>query len=127
MLKDNIKRLEKVTRDIAVLNTEKEDLIKSIIKELNHSHEGQKSYSIDEYKLEVRTPAIYSLNKEYYQEVSSYLPDDYNPVKESVSYSIDKKKCDELLKTAPSEFRKTLIEMVEKKPGKANVVVKYQG
>lgn len=127
MLKEKIKRLDEVSKDIAILLNEKEDLVKSIIEDLNHAHDGQKSYTVDEFKLEVRTPSIYSLDKKHYAEVSKYIPAQYNPVKESVSYTVDKKKCDEVLKSAPADIRKTLIDIIEKKAGKPNINVKFIG
>lgn len=126
MLRESILELQKVTKKIAQLTQEKEVLIHEIIKALKHKHKGQKSYEFEEFKLEVRTPTIYSLDTKLYEELQESIPEEYNPVKETTSFKIDKKLCDEYLKKAPDDVKSLLIDLIEEKPGKANVVVKYR-
>jgi len=64
------------------------------------------------------------LNKRLYEVGELNIPDEYNPIKRSFAYSIDKRLCDEYLVTAPEDVRDTLISLIEKKPGKAGIVIK---
>jgi hypothetical protein len=121
---DSVKELEKVNKQLAKLLVRKEELTNTIIAALDHEHEGQKTYEYDVWKIEVKTPFVYSLNKKLYESGSVKLPDDFNPIKESVSYSVDKRLCDQYMKNAPKKVRDALIELIDKKPGKAGVTIK---
>lgn len=123
-LATSVKELQKVNKQIAKLNLLKEELTKTIIGSLQHNHEGQKSYEYGVWKIEVKTPFVYSLNKKMYESGEINLPKDFNPIKESVSYAIDKRLCDKYMQDAPKAVRDALIELIDKKPGKANIVVK---
>lgn len=121
---ESITELQKVNKQLAKLLVRKEELTEQIIGSLDHNHEGQKSYEYGVWKIEVKTPFVYSLNKKLYESGSVKLPDDFNPVKESVSYSVDKRLCDKFMQDAPKKVRDALAELIDKKPGKANIVVK---
>lgn len=119
-----VKELESINKRMAKLLVQKELLTESIIKSLGHEHEGQKSYECDVWKIEVKTPFVYSLNKKLYQDESVIIPNEFNPVKESITYTIDKKLCDKYVLEAPEEIKSLLIELIDKKPGKASIVIK---
>ncbi len=121
---EGIKELDSVNKRIAKLLVRKEELTSQIIGALDHEHEGQKTYEYGIWKLEIRTPFIYSLNKKAYESEDYRLPAEFNPVKESISYTIDKRLCDKYLVEAPIEVRDVLIELIDKKPGKASVTIK---
>lgn len=121
---DSIKELEKVNKQIAKLLLRKEELTETIIGALEHDHEGQKSYEYGVWKIEVKTPFVYSLNKKKYESGDIKLPDNFNPVKESVSYSIDKRLCDQYMIEAPKKVRDALAQLIDKKPGKAGITIK---
>ena len=123
-LSDNIKELEKVNKQLARLSLRKEELTDSIISAMGHQHEGQRSYEYEVWKVEIKTPFVYSLNKKLYESGSVTLPDNFNPIKEAVSYSVDKALCDKYLVDAPKKVRDALIELIDKKPGKASVTIK---
>jgi hypothetical protein len=119
-----IKELNSVNKKLAKLALRKEDLIKDIIAGFGHKKEGQTTYEHGVWKVEVKTPFTYTLDKKKYESGKYKLPEKYNPIKESVSYSLDKRLCEEYVQNAPPTVKKTLIELVEKKPGKPNVVIK---
>lgn len=123
-LSDSIKELEKVNKQLARLSLRKEELTSSIVLAMGHNHEGQRSYQHEVWKVEIKTPFVYSLNKKLYESGSIKLPDNFNPIKESVSYSIDKVLCDRYLAEAPKKVRDALVELIDKKPGKASVTIK---
>lgn len=121
---DSVNELQKINKQIAKLNLRKEELTSQIIGALEHDHEGQKSYEYGTWKIEVKTPFVYSLNKKLYESGDIKLPSQFNPIKESVAYSIDKRLCDQYLQEAPKKVRDALIELIEKKPGKAGITIK---
>jgi hypothetical protein len=123
-LSESVKELEEVNKQLAKLNVRKEELTEIIIGALGHEHEGQKSYEYDVWKIEVKTPFTYSLNKKLYESGTINLPDAFNPIKESISYSIDKKLCDQYMMDAPKKVRAALADLIDKKPGKAGVTIK---
>jgi hypothetical protein len=123
-LVESVKELDKINKQLAKLSLKKEELTGLIIDALEHEHEGQKTYEYGVWKLEVKTPFIYSLNKKAYESLEFNIPSKFNPIKESVSYTIDKRLCDKYMNEAPEEVRYVLIDLIDKKPGKASVVIK---
>jgi hypothetical protein len=123
-LDEGIKELQCINKKLAKMTLRKEELTEIIIAALGHDHEGQKSYEYDMWKVEVKTPFVYSLNKKAYEESGFLLPPAFNPIRESVSYSVDKKACEEYIRIAPSEVRDLLVELIDKKAGKASVTIK---
>lgn len=123
-LTHSIKELQKVNKKLAKLSLEKETLTNLIIGALEHDHEGQKSYEHEVWKIEVKTPFIYSLNKKEYESGKFSLPSHFNPIREAISYSIDKKLCEKYLQEAPENVFDALVELIDKKPGKASVTIK---
>lgn len=123
-LGSTIKELEKVNKQLSKLTLRKEELTDMIISGMKHDHAGQSTYECGTWKVEIRTPFTYSLNKKLYESGSVILPDNFNPIKESVSYSIDKGLCDKYILEAPKKVRNALAELIDKKPGKASVVIK---
>lgn len=121
---ESVTELQKINKQIAKLTLRKEELTQNIIAALEHDHEGQKSYEYGVWKIEVKTPFVYSLNKKLYESGQIKLPDNFNPVKESVSYSIDKRLCDQYMQDAPKKVRDALAELIDKKPGKAGITIK---
>ena len=123
-LSDRIKELKKVNQQISKLTLAKEELTYSIISAMNHNHEGQKQYEYDIWKVEIKTPFIYSINKKLYESGNINLPENFNPIKKSISYSIDKKLCDKYMIEADKDIRDSLVELIVKKPGKPTVTIK---
>lgn len=123
-LATHIQELEKVNKQLAKLTLRKETLTNMIVSGMSHNHEGQRTYEYDVWKVEIKTPITYTLNKKLYESGSITLPDNFNPIKESVAYSIDKGLCDKYMLDAPKKVKEALAELIDKKPGKASVVIK---
>lgn len=121
---EKVTELQKVNKQLAKLLLKKEELTTDLIEALEHDHEGQKTYEYGEWKIEVKTPFVYSLNKTAYKSGDIYLPTEFNPIKESVTYTVDKKLCDKFMAEAPKKVRDALVELIDKKPGKAAVTIK---
>ena len=123
-LVESIKELERVNKSLSKLNLKREELTTNIIEAFSHRHEGQKTYEYRGWKIEIKTPCIYSLNKKLYESGNYELPEDFNPIRATMSYTINKTLCEEYLKDAPDVVRDSLVALIDKKPGKAGVVVK---
>lgn len=123
-LESYIQELEKVNKQLAKLTLRKEQLTDMIISGMSHNHEGQRTYEYDTWKVEIKTPITYVLNKKLYESGSITLPDNFNPIKESIAYSIDKGLCDKYMLEAPKKVKLALTELIDKKPGKASVTIK---
>jgi len=123
-LQESIKGLECINKKIAALIVRKEKLTEIIIGALGHEHEGQKSYEYDVWKIEVKTPCLYVLNKKRYESGEIWIPKEFNPIKQSVSYTIDKRLCDQFMLEAPKNVKDALAELIDKKPGKAGVTIR---
>jgi hypothetical protein len=123
-LNDSIKELKKVNKKLADLTLQKEELTANIIGALGHEHQGQSTYEYGPWKIECKTPATYSLDKKAYQSGSIFIPGEFDPIKESVSYSVDKKLCEKYMATSPKNVRDSLLELITVKPGKPSVTIK---
>jgi hypothetical protein len=119
-----IKLLKKTNENLAELLQVKEKVTEKIIGAFNHNKDGQTTYEFQAWKVEIKTPCIYSLDKKKYENGKVSLPTGFNPIKESISYNIDKKLCDKFMSSAPKKVRETLFDLIEIKPGKASVTIK---
>ncbi len=123
LLEDNVKALDFCNFQIAELLEIKQKLELKVIEGLAHEHEGSRTYEVGKHKVTVKTDYIYSLDKEEYQIYKSQIPAEFNPVRESIKYDIDKrivKKCDDY---ASNDDMMLLSKFITKKPAKANVKI----
>lgn len=123
-LSASIEALDEVNKQLAQLSLRKEELTESIISAFGHQQEGQRTYQYQAWKVEIKTPFIYSLNKKLYESKKSHLPEEFNPIRESVSYFIDKRLCDHYIENSPKKVKSILVDLIDKKPGKASVSIK---
>lgn len=123
LINEKVKALDFVNYQMSELVEIKQKLELEIIEDLKHVHEGQKSYDIGKYKVTIKTDYIYSLDKEEYGVMKSHIPQEFNPVKESVSYTIDKRIIKKAEEYASNDDLMLLGKLISKKPGKPNVKV----
>lgn len=119
-----IKQLNRVNKTIARLLVEKEKLTEDIIGAFGHEKAGQKTYEYSTWRVEVKTPFVYSINKKVFEAISATLPPEFNPVKASTTYAVDKKLCDEYMLTAPESVKELLTQCIDIKAGKKGIVIK---
>lgn len=124
LLSESIDELRRINKQLAKLTLRKEELTNMIIVALGHNHEGQKQHEYGMWKIEVKTPFVYSLDKKRYESGEVKLPEEFNPIKESIAYSVDKRLCDKYMLDAPKKVREALAELIDKKPGKASVTIR---
>jgi len=126
-LDENIMELNDINKWIKVLDERRQELIVNVIDGLGHKQEGQKTYYYDKWKVTVKTPCTYSLNKKLYESGDVSLPAAFNPIKESIAYSIDKKLCEHFLTNAPQEIKDSLVSLIDKRPGSKTISVEGIG
>lgn len=121
---DYAKTLNKINYEIAELARIKEELEARLCALLEHGDDGSKSYVCDKYKVTVTTGYNYTLNKEEYVTIGSRIPACFNPVREKLSYELDKKIIRDAEKYGSSEELNLLAQIISKKPKKLHVSIK---
>ncbi len=121
---DAIIELRSVNEKLADLVAKKEELTDLIIGALGHEHEGQKSYEFETWKVEVKTPCIYSLDKKAFAELPHSLPPEFYPIEVSTSYTVNRKIFDHAMNKADDDIKNILVGLITKKPGKPSVNIK---
>ncbi len=121
VLETSLERLQAINVDIAKLSVEKEQLTKDIVAALGHEKEGERTYEVGIWKVKAKTPYIYSLDTKAYKAGDVYLPSQFDPIKQSTAYTVDKKLFDKYYATSPANIREALVQLVTIKPGKASV------
>lgn len=124
VLYDAIISLDEVNNQIADLIMQREELTKEIIAAIDHKHEGQKTYEFYKWHVTCKTPMIYSLDKKKYELGEVHIPGNFDPIKQTISYTIDKAKFEEYMTSAPESARDALCELITKKPGKESISLK---
>lgn len=124
MLSVSLSKLEKVNKKIAALSLEKEELVNNIVGALGHEKEGQKTYEYGVYKIEVKTPLTYSLNKALYEEIKGDIPTEYNPIKSSLTYTVDKRLCEKYKNDSPIKVKRLLSQIIDEKMSKPSITLK---
>lgn len=123
-LLETIETLEVVNFQLAQLKEIKERLEVQIVEKVDHNMEGQKKYNCGKYAVTVKSGFIYSLDKDEYQIYKSHLQDTLNPVREKISYEIDKKHIKEVEKYASAKDLEIMSHFINKKPAKVAVSIK---
>lgn len=115
---ESAKTLELINYQIAELSRIKEEVESKLCELLMHTDDGSKSYIVDRYKITLTSGYIYSLDKENYERIKLNIPVSVNPVKEKVSYEIDKKQIKQMERFAKPEELMLLQQFISKKPKK---------
>jgi len=97
-----------------------EEQIKQMV---SHPDEGQKTYSVDHYKVVITTGYNYTLDEKEYEKVKATLDQKFNPVKTKTVFKVNKKLLLEARKYAPSEQLTLLSEIITETPKKLYITV----
>lgn len=120
-LEETIKNLDLINFQIAELKELKEQVEKKLVRDMNLvsyddngsiksvAHDGEQSKIIGKYKVKIKTPSLWKINAKEYQIVKSRLRQEFDPVKQSVTYRVDKK----VLETIKSYGSNEDQEMIE--------------
>lgn len=119
-----VETLEIVNYQLAQLKEIKERLENQVVEKVNHTIEGQKKYDCGKYAVTVKSGVIYSLDKNEYQIYKNHLQESLNPVREKISYEIDKKHMKEVEKYASQKDLEVMAHFITKKPAKVSVSIK---
>lgn len=120
---DYAKTLNTISYEIAELTRIKEELEARLCALMEHTDDGSKSYIMDKYKITISTGYNYSLNKEEFAIIGSQIPECFNPVKQKISFEIDKRIIKEAEKYASKEELNLLATIISKKPKKLAVKI----
>jgi len=123
-LYDNCERLQVVRNKIKTLEVEEKALVQAIIADIGHEHKGSRTYEVGTYKVECKTPVTLTLDKKAYANGSVYLPEAFDPIEHSVSYTVNRGKYLSMLELAPESVRDAIHALIVEKDGKPNVVIK---
>lgn len=106
-------RHKSVTELIAELRREEKELNSEIVDIFSHNIDGQKSYRIDNWNVEIKTAYTYTVDKKSY-ESSPFFNDNKSPVKCTKSYTIDKRKFVNLMINGDENTRNYLDGFIRK-------------
>jgi hypothetical protein len=120
-IQDLASTLNTISYEIAELSRIKEELEIQLNELIQHSDEGQKTYTYGKFDITMTSGFNYSLNKEEYELMKNKLPACFNPVKERVAFDIDKKVIRDAKKYASQEELLLLSTLVVEKPKKLHV------
>ncbi len=121
LIQDNITTLNLVNYQIAELLRIKEELEKKICELIQHPDDGTKSYIYDKYKVTITTGYIYSLDKDEWAANSNNLPKCFNPVRERLSYDLDKNIIRDCEKYGSQQEIALMSKIISKKPKKLHL------
>ena len=122
-IKELAMTLDGISYQVAELLRIKESLEVKLCTMLDHGDDGSKTYTIDRYKVTVKTGWIYTLNKEEFSAIGERLPKCFNPVKQRISYDLDKSIIRECEKYGSVDDLNLLAQLITKKPSKLNIKV----
>lgn len=102
-INEHLANLDKINYQVAELLRIKAEIEKLVISEAGRgefdesgnliriSREGKHQHLIGKYKVKIKTDLLYKINKSEYEILKGSLRDEFNPVKTSVSYRVDRK------------------------------------
>jgi len=120
-IKDSATTLNLVNFQIAELLRIKEELEARLCALLEHGDDGSRTYTCDKFKITVTTGYIYTLDKNEYMTIGNQIPACFNPVKQRISYDIDKQVIRDAEKYASAEEMALLSQVISKKPKKLHL------
>lgn len=123
-IEDSIQELQDVSNKAEELETRKKILMENIAGALGHEYPGSRTYRHGNWKVLVKSPKVLYLNRDVYKKIRHELPDNFNPVKESVSYSLSKELYDAYVECAPEEIKQKITQMVDVVVSKPTVFLK---
>jgi hypothetical protein len=123
-IEDLAKTLNTINFEIAELARIKEELEARLCALLEHGDEGSKSYTVEKFKVTVKTGYNYTLNKEEYMTIGSRLPECFNPVKQVMKFELDKTIIRDAEKYGSKEDLNLLAQIISKKPSKLHIAIK---
>ena len=125
---EKIENLSAVNRLLKNLNDDKAMLEASIAEDLNHHELGQKTYHInDDYTVVVVSGFNYCVDKFAYEAIKNKSALRFNPVREKMTYTVDKTVVKEAKKYANTQELLLLSEIISEVPTKLSVKITTPG
>lgn len=121
-----VDQLEKLNKKLAKMRLDKERLELELIGVIGHEYEGSKTYDIADRKVTLKTEMIYSLDKKMYTSGEVYLPPEFDPILQKVTYEVNKRLFNAYEQMAPDSVREVLNTLITKKNSKPNVSIEVR-
>lgn len=115
--------LNRINYELNQLSRIKEEVEKRLYVLLEHGDDHRKTYRYNRFRITVTTGFNYRLDKKLYEKVRNEIPDSINPVKEKISYEIDKKSVERAYESATQIQKMLLGEVITKTPKKIHVSI----
>jgi hypothetical protein len=102
-INEHLANLDRINYQVAELLRIKAEIEKLVILETGRGEfdgsgnlikitkEGRHQHLIGKYKIKIKTDLLYKVNKEEYEIIKNSLREEFNPIKTSISYRVDKK------------------------------------
>ena len=124
LIKDNVITLNLINYQMAELSRIKEELEARVSALLEHGDDGSQTYTVDKYKITVKSGWVFSLDKEEFEIMGDRLPPRFNPVTKKTTYHLDKQIIRDAERFCSKEELALFHTMVTKKPSKLHVSIK---
>lgn len=118
-MNQTLKELIDVRRQLDNLQSDELDLMRQLIRELNHDKLGSKTYDIDGEKVVIKTGENIRIDKAKLSEVWT----EDMPFNRKYDYTIKQKEFDEVMKSGSVQERKALSELVTTSPAKPSIKI----
>jgi hypothetical protein len=122
-IKDNVITLNLINYQIAELSRIKEELEARVSALLEHGEDYSQTYTVDKYKVTVKSGWTYSLNKDEYECVGNLLPKRFNPVSIKQTYHLDKQTIRDAERFCSEKELELFHSMISKKPSKLSLKI----
>jgi hypothetical protein len=134
-INEHLANLDRINYQVAELLRIKAEIEKLVIAETGRgefddagnliriSREGRHQHLIGKYKVKIKTDLLYKVNKSEYEIVKSSLRDEFNPVKTSVSYRVDRKTLASIDLYGSAEDKKAIDKFISFDFAKPNVTL----
>jgi len=119
--------IESLNTSITRLKDQKEAFEQELVDIMEHNYDGQKTYTLWDKRLVVKTPTYYRVNKALYLSGDIELPEHYNPVVAKIDYEIDKNKYLKIVESAPMPIVELLDKLIIESYGKKSVTIESRG
>ena len=118
-MNQTLQSLKEVRTSLAALADKELDLMRQLVRELNHDKLGSKTYDVDGEKVAIKTSENIRIDKTKLSEVWT----EDMPFNRKYDFSIKQKEFDEVMKSGSVQERKALSELVTTSPARPSIKI----
>ena len=116
-MNQTLQSLKSLRISLAALADRELDLMRQLVRELNHDKLGSKTYDVDGEKVAIKTSENIRIDKTKLSEVWT----EDMPFNRKYDFSIKQKEFDEVMKSGSVQERKALAELVTTSPARPSI------